>query len=85
MKQDATTGSLEAGKRAHLVVLDRDILSVDPETIADTKVVATISTGSSSTPRRLVALRSPRRTKRVLRTWGRCAKRVTTPGYITID
>lgn len=45
MKQDATTGSLEAGKRAHLVVLDRDILSVDPETIADTKVVATYLDG----------------------------------------
>ena len=27
MKQDATTGSLEVGKRADLVVLDRDILS----------------------------------------------------------
>jgi predicted amidohydrolase YtcJ len=45
MKQDATTGSLEAGKRAHLVVLDRDIRSVDPETIADTKVVATYLDG----------------------------------------
>ena len=45
MKQDATTGSLEAGKRADLVVLDRDILSVDPETIADTKVLATYLDG----------------------------------------
>ena len=40
MKQDKTTGSLEVGKRADLVVLDRDILSVDPETIEDTKVLA---------------------------------------------
>ena len=45
MKQDATTGSLEAGKRADLVVLDRDILSIDPETIADTKVLATYLDG----------------------------------------
>jgi hypothetical protein len=45
MKQDATTGSLEAGKRADLVVLDRDILSADPETIEDTKVLATYLDG----------------------------------------
>ncbi|MGZ5850118.1 MAG: amidohydrolase [Methyloceanibacter sp.] len=45
MKQDKTTGSLEAGKRADLVVLDRDILSVDANTIQDTKVVATYLDG----------------------------------------
>jgi len=45
MKQDATTGSLEVGKRADLVVLDRDILSADPETIEDTKVLATYLDG----------------------------------------
>jgi predicted amidohydrolase YtcJ len=45
MKQDATTGSLEVGKRADLVDLDRDILSVDPETIEDTKAVATYLDG----------------------------------------
>jgi predicted amidohydrolase YtcJ len=45
MKQDKTTGSLEAGKRADLVVLLRDILSVDPETIEDTKVLATYLDG----------------------------------------
>jgi predicted amidohydrolase YtcJ len=45
MKQDKTTGSLEVGKRADLVVLDRDILSVDPETIEDTKVLATYLDG----------------------------------------
>ncbi|HET7851334.1 MAG TPA: amidohydrolase, partial [Methyloceanibacter sp.] len=57
MKQDKTTGSLEAGKRADLVVLDRDILTIDPETIQDTKVLATyldgrlvysVSSGSSA-------------------------------------
>ena len=45
MKQDATTGSLEVGKRADLVVLDRDILTIDPETIQDTKVLATYLDG----------------------------------------
>ncbi len=45
MKQDATTGSLEVGKRADLVIVDRDILSIDPETIADTKAVATYLDG----------------------------------------
>jgi predicted amidohydrolase YtcJ len=45
MKQDATTGSLEVGKRADLVVLDRDVFSVDPYTIADTIVIATYLDG----------------------------------------
>ena len=45
MKQDATTGSLEVGKRADLVMLDRDIFSVDPYTIADTIVIATYLDG----------------------------------------
>ena len=45
MKQDKTTGSLEVGKRADLVVLDRDIFSVDPDTIGDTKVLATYLNG----------------------------------------
>ena len=45
MKQDKTTGSLEVGKRADLVVLDRDILTIDPETIEDTKVLATYLDG----------------------------------------
>ena len=45
MKQDVTTGSLEIGKRADLVILDRDILSVDFETIEDTVVLATYLDG----------------------------------------
>ena len=45
MKQDTNTGSLEVGKRADLVVLDRDIFSVDPYTIADTIVIATYLDG----------------------------------------
>jgi predicted amidohydrolase YtcJ len=45
MGQDATTGSLEVGKRADLAVLDRDILSIDPFAIGDTKVVSTYLDG----------------------------------------
>ena len=45
MKQDKITGSLEAGKRADLIVLDRDILTIDPETIDATKVLATYLDG----------------------------------------
>ena len=41
MRQYKTTGSLEVGKRGDLVVLDRDIFSVD----ADTKVLATYLDG----------------------------------------
>jgi hypothetical protein len=45
MKQDTTTGSLEVGKRADLVILDRDIFTVDANTIADTEVLATYLDG----------------------------------------
>jgi predicted amidohydrolase YtcJ len=45
MKQDKTAGSLEARKRADLVILDRDIRSIDPETIQDTEVLATYLDG----------------------------------------
>ena len=30
LKQERTTGSLEAGKRGDFIVLDRDIFSIDP-------------------------------------------------------
>jgi predicted amidohydrolase YtcJ len=40
-RQEKTTGSLEVGKRADLVVLDRDITAIDPATIDDTEVLAT--------------------------------------------
>ena len=45
MKQDKLTGSLEVGKRADLVVLDRDILTVDRKSIEDTQVIATYLDG----------------------------------------
>lgn len=45
MQQDKITGSLEVGKRPDLIVLDRDIFTIDPETIDDTKVLATYLDG----------------------------------------
>jgi hypothetical protein len=45
LKQDKTTGSLEVGKRADLVVLDRDILTIDPDTIGETKALFTYLDG----------------------------------------
>ena len=44
MKQDAT-GSLEVDKRADLIVVDRDIFTIDPDTIGDTKVLMTYLDG----------------------------------------
>ena len=38
-------GTLEAGKLADFIVLDRDIMTCDPRDIADTKVLQTISYG----------------------------------------
>lgn len=45
MRLDTIAGSLEVGKRADLVVLDRDLLSIDPETIKDTVVLTTYLDG----------------------------------------
>ena len=42
-----TLGSLEVGKRADFVVLDRDIMEVRAEEIMDTKVLATILDGAA--------------------------------------
>jgi hypothetical protein len=45
LKQERTTGSLEVGKRADIIVLDRDIFSIDPYELHDTKVTATYLDG----------------------------------------
>ena len=42
-----TLGSLEVGKRADFVVLDRDIMEVRPEEIMETRVLATILDGAA--------------------------------------
>jgi predicted amidohydrolase YtcJ len=38
-------GTIAAGKRADLVLLDRDVLTVSPEEMRDTKVVWTMVAG----------------------------------------
>ena len=43
--EEGTKGSLEPGKLADLVILDRNPLTVDPMAIKDIKVVETIKEG----------------------------------------
>lgn len=45
--EDKTKGSLEVGKLADMVILDRNPLTVDPVTIKDIKVVETIKEGKT--------------------------------------
>jgi len=42
---DKTLGSLEPGKKADMILLDRDIFKVSPEQLAETKVIWTIFNG----------------------------------------
>ena len=45
LHQDAATGSLELGKLADVIVLDRNVMAVPVEQIADTKVIETVVGG----------------------------------------
>ena len=45
MHQDAVTGSLERGKLADLIVLDRDLFAIDPDDISETQVDLTMVGG----------------------------------------
>jgi len=45
--EEGAKGTLEAGKRADLVILERNPLKVDPMTIKDIKVVETVKDGNS--------------------------------------
>jgi predicted amidohydrolase YtcJ len=42
---EKTLGSLEVGKRADFVVLDQDIMTIEPEWILSTSVEATVIDG----------------------------------------
>ena len=53
LKAEQTTGSLEPGKRADLVVLDRDLFALDPYDIAQTRVLMTYLDGKLVYQRRL--------------------------------
>ena len=48
--EQATKGTLEAGKLADLVILDKDPLKVEPMAIKDIKVVETIKEGKTIYP-----------------------------------
>lgn len=43
--QDDTTGSIEVGKLADLIVLDRDLLAINPQDISDARVLLTLFGG----------------------------------------
>jgi predicted amidohydrolase YtcJ len=45
-KEENIKGSIEPGKLADMVVLDRDILNVPPEQIKDIKVLTTFVDGN---------------------------------------
>ena len=45
MKLDAVQGSIEAGKRADLVVLDRNLFKISASEISEAQVVMTIFDG----------------------------------------
>ena len=45
MRKEREIGSLEKGKAADMVVLDRNLFEIDPGSIVDTKVVYTIFAG----------------------------------------
>ncbi|WAC47787.1 amidohydrolase [Asticcacaulis sp. SL142] len=45
LRAETTTGSLEVGKFADMIVLDRDLFAIAPDNIADTKVLMTMVGG----------------------------------------
>jgi hypothetical protein len=45
MRKEAELGSIEKGKAADLIVLDRNLFEIDPGSIIDTRVVYTVFGG----------------------------------------
>ncbi len=45
LREDATKGSIEAGKLADFAILDRNPVTIDPVRLAEVKVVATVKEG----------------------------------------
>ena len=45
--EEDTKGSIEPGKRADLVIIDKDVLSIDKEEIENIKVLETIKDGNT--------------------------------------
>ena len=45
MRKEHQLGSVEKGKTADMVVLNRNLFEIDPDSIIDTKVVYTIFSG----------------------------------------
>jgi predicted amidohydrolase YtcJ len=47
MNMENSLGTIAAGKRADLVLLDRDVLTVSPEEMRETKVLWTMVAGKT--------------------------------------
>jgi len=45
LREDAVTGSLESGKFADLIILDRNLMQIAPEKISKTQVLLTMVGG----------------------------------------
>ncbi len=44
-RREKTEGSMETGKVADVIIVDRNMLEIDPRTISETKVLLTIAGG----------------------------------------